>query len=293
MIHIPNFGRLIGRCRFRDTEERTVTTNKSLEKQDGTKASGPGKGDEEQLRQGQAPGINVLVRRPLPTRFSGHGKEKTHRMAEPANNPHRGSKPFKSRTHKRGVGRSSGSRKRVPARCVSRRKRPTEPHDETQLSKHGEEAVLVNYRQPSRLLRRPRLLRPRGLLDSASPATFRTAPPLAAPLPPSMRFPAKQRLMAPDLLGMRATSTGTRNNLTEPSDAETIVSIGEHKEPLPASKATPKQTIPGLTSDLSNHCAGIIVCRSDCGEASAQIKNLGDDHHSVLWLRWHPGSDLM
>ncbi|KAL0473853.1 hypothetical protein QR685DRAFT_569863 [Neurospora intermedia] len=57
----------------------------------------------------------------------------THRRAEPANNPHRGSKPFKSRTHKRG---------------------------------------------PSRLLRRPRLLRPRGLLDNASPATFRTAPPL-------------------------------------------------------------------------------------------------------------------
>ncbi|EGZ72270.1 hypothetical protein NEUTE2DRAFT_63646 [Neurospora tetrasperma FGSC 2509] len=101
--------------------------------------------------------------------------EKTHRMAEPANNPHRGSKPFKSRTHKRG---------------------------------------------PSRLLRRPRLLRPRGLLDNATPATFRTAPPLAAPLPPSMRFSAKQRLMAPDSLGMRATSTGTRNIFTEPSDAE-------------------------------------------------------------------------
>ncbi|KAK3494389.1 uncharacterized protein B0T23DRAFT_439785 [Neurospora hispaniola] len=107
--------------------------------------------------------------------WSGHGGEKTHRMAEPANNPHRGSKPFKSRTHKRG---------------------------------------------PSRLLRRPRLLRPRGLLDNASPATFRTAPPLAAPLPPSMRFSAKQRLMAPDSLGMRATSAGTRNNFTEPSDAE-------------------------------------------------------------------------
>ncbi|KHE80689.1 hypothetical protein GE21DRAFT_1327969 [Neurospora crassa] len=110
---------------------------------------------------------------------------KTHRIAEPANNPHRGSKPFKSRTHKRG---------------------------------------------PSRLLRRPRLLRPRGLLDSAAPATFRTAPPLAAPLPPSMRFPAKQRLMAPDSLGMRATSTGTRNNLTEPSDAETIARPLDNKD---------------------------------------------------------------
>ena len=47
-----------------------------------------------------------------------------------------------SRTYKRGVGRSSGGRKRVPARYVSRGERPTDlESNETQLSKHGEEAM--------------------------------------------------------------------------------------------------------------------------------------------------------